>query len=125
MRGFNHQGCDLVNLTSHVVRIDLVTGELVLPPSGLVARVLYSQDILGYINAVPVVHNTNGELKCLPSSRDATYYITSAMVAMNTDRCDVVCPNTNPPAVVRDEFGNVKATKSLLSFNLGKTLFPQ
>lgn len=135
MRGSNLEEFELINLTSHIIRLHPpdVDRPLLISPSGLVARVLNTQEVVDYIPirnneshlSIPIMKTVSNELKCLPSRVDGRYYITSGIFAMLAGRDDVLCPNTDNAEVVRDEFGNVKATKSLLSFNMGKNLLPE
>ena len=111
----------VINLTSHEITLE---GIPAIPPSGIVARVCETRDVLPYcasanglmwsgggpgygemadddgigvppIIGVPVVRKNWGEVEGLPPQKRDTYYIVSALVANAcTDRTDLLCPET-------------------------------
>jgi len=100
----------LVNLTPHEIKIVGEDGKtrLVIPPSGSVARVKAEQTIVGFVNGIPVVRTTFGDVEGLPEPQPNTLYIVSSLVAQAcSSRDDVVAPDTSPQGVVRDEKGQI------------------
>lgn len=109
----------LINLTGHdVVVVDDAGAEILrLPPSGIVARVSVSQEIVGTLNGVPMVTTVFGKLTGLPEPQVDTVYVTSTLVAQyaaQEGRKDVVSPDTGPTAV--REGGQVKAVRRFQVF---------
>ena len=81
-----------VNLTPHNVNIMRGTqGNLIVPPSGLVSRVMKNL-VKDKVNGVEVVSFNYGEIKGLPTPQDGVIYIVSDMVAQAAKRPDVMSP---------------------------------
>ena len=100
----------LVNLTPHDIVVRKADGDLMVPPSGLVARVTTSQEVVGDIDGVPIVRTIFGEVQGLPDPELDTVYIVSSLVlgALKGSRSDVVSPDTGPTAI-RNEAGQIVA----------------
>lgn len=87
----------LKNLTPNDVNFILPDGKiLIIPASGVVARVDSNVEQIGHIGAIPVI-NTVFELDSdvidLPDPQDGVIFITSMSVAqVVTDRTDVLVP---------------------------------
>jgi len=99
------------NLTPHevVVYDDKGDVKLRVKPSGTIARVTTKQEVVGYLNGVPVVKTEFVEVQGLPKPEDNTVYIVSSLVAQAVarERGDVVAPDTSPRSAVRDEQGRI------------------
>ena len=104
----------LVNLTPHSVSIECEDNlpPLVVPPSGLVARLAPTERVLldpllilttNPYREVPVTFVTYGDVIGLPEPVESTVYIVSAQVAARALRLDVLSPGT----LVRDAAGVV------------------
>jgi hypothetical protein len=109
----------IVNLTPHEVNIN----GLVVPPSGMVARVATVQTEAGALvfdgQTVPVVHNTYGEVQELPGPEPGTVYLVSALVlsaleAQGIYRNDVFAPDTSPQGAIRGPDGQIKGVRRLV-----------
>ncbi len=107
----------LVNLTPHEVRLVTPEGEIVLPPSGTVARVKEVVRDLGVLEVdgirVPIrVKFLADEVENLPPPQEDTIYVTSylaAEAAWRMGRTDVM--SVGDP--IRNEKGEVKGASSL------------
>jgi hypothetical protein len=109
-----------INLTPHPVII--VTGEgeeIVIPPSGQVARVAMTQEVVATVGGVPIVRTRFGEIEGLPEPEPSVLYITSTLVAQAAvalqGRQDVVAPDTGPTAI-RTPDGQIRAVRRLQTF---------
>lgn len=102
------------NLTPHTINIVLPTNEkLVIPASGIVARVSSTAIHLEPIDGIPVVNTVYGEVVSLPEPEEGVIYIVSAMVLSRVQgRPDVFGPDTGPTAI-RDE-GKIVAVRGLV-----------
>jgi hypothetical protein len=107
----------LVNLAQHSIRIRLNTEnkapepdatDLVLEPSGIVARASAKSVVDHIVNDIPVVKSVFGEPENLPDPQDDTVFVGSTLLAQKAalmGRTDVVSPNTAPKQDIRDENG--------------------
>jgi len=109
----------IVNLTPHEVNIN----GLVVPPSGMVARVATIQRDAGTLvfgeTTIPVVHNTYGAVEGLPEPEPGTAYLVSALVlsaleAQGIYRDDVFAPDTGPQGAIRGPDGQIRGVKRLV-----------
>lgn len=101
-----------VNLTPHKIVVFTDSGNLVIEPSGMVARSVPSQTVVGIVNGISVVKTVFGEVEGLPSPKRGVVYIVSTLVLQALKdrgivRNDVVAPDTSPQSVVRDDAGNI------------------
>jgi len=114
-------GVRFVNLTPHEVRILDEKGNpaLVVPPSGVQARVNASFVEVRKILGIPVHRAVYGEVQGLPPEPEPnTIYIVSSLVLTALPekfRGCTVAPNTNPGFVVRDSAGNIVGVKGFLA----------
>jgi D-hexose-6-phosphate mutarotase len=109
----------LINLTPHPLTIRLDDeNDLVLPPSGQVARVAVEQAQVAAVGGIPIVATVFGAIEGLPAPEPGVLYITSSLVAQaaaREGRVDVVAPDTGPTAV-RDTGGQIIAVRRLQTF---------
>lgn len=107
----------LVNLTSHDIVVRTPDGDIIIKPSGEVARVASEQEVIARHAEVDIVKTVFGEVKGLPDPVPNTVYITSSQVAMAVAswRDDVVSPDTGPTAI-RDDNGRIAAVIRLQRF---------
>lgn len=109
-----------VNLTPHTINLVLHDdSELVIPPSGEVARVSeHREPGVNYTvgdSWIRVVHITPGDVSGLPPEKWGTIYIVSAQVrAAVHGRNDVFSPDTGVGAV-RGADGQIKGTRALIA----------
>ncbi len=90
----------LVNLTPHEVNI----GEIDVPPSGTVARVVVDHQEVGYHAGVPLLVGVYGEVNNLPEPQNGVMYIVSAAVrSALPQRQDLA----SPAHLVRDDEGRI------------------
>jgi hypothetical protein len=113
----------LVNLTEHDIVVLRPDGQVVIPPSGMVARVATSQREVARVTAdgmdIPVVATVFGEVTGLPGPEPGVLYIASTLVAQAAARAgrrDVVAPDTGPESVVRGPDGRPTAVRRLQTF---------
>ena len=98
------------NLTPHPVTILAEDRTVVIPPSGIVARVQSNVKRYGMLDGVPITHTSYTDIIDLPEPEAGTLYITSCLVAQACPkRTDVLFPNE----IVRDESKRVIGCKSL------------
>lgn len=108
----------LVNLTPHAIRLVGTAGDVVVSPSGKIARVESTAGVaVGEISGVPIYSaNEFGEVIDLPEPTAETIYIVSAMVAGRVPhRGDVVSPGTGPNDGAIREGGRIIAVTRLIS----------
>ena len=101
----------VINLTPHA--ITFVTDEgneiLTIEPSGNLARVSSTTQVVGEIYGIPVTKTVYGEVEGLPAEEEGTIYLVSSMVAQRVpERRDVFIPNES----VRDDRGRIIGCKS-------------
>lgn len=99
----------IVNLTPHSIAFVKESGNLVIEPSGIIARVSTSTQVIGEIDGVPVTETVFGEVENLPEPQEDTVFLVSSLVAQRvTGRSDVFIPNES----VRDSEGRIVGCKS-------------
>ena len=84
-----------INLTPHTINVVGGAGETLaeLPPSGNVARVSVTRELVGQVGAVPVYHSKFGAVVGLPDEIVGTVLVVSAMVRLAVPlRRDVYSP---------------------------------
>jgi hypothetical protein len=112
--GEKMNGVKFVNLTPHEITIVRGDEKIVIPPSGLVARVRATEEKVGEVDGIPVVVVNYGDVENLPAPEDGTIYLVSQIVlGAVRGRSDVLAPNTGKGAV-RDAHGNVAGVTSLI-----------
>lgn len=100
----NERNMELVNLTPHTINLfkENNVKAITIAPSGAIARVLCSTEILYSLNGFPVRTNTYKEVTGLPEPTPGKVFIVSALVAQATKgREDILVPD----GTVRDENG--------------------
>jgi hypothetical protein len=113
-----HMEMQLVNVTPHAIVIRRGDKEIVLPPSGTVARVEVEYLPAGEVAGIPIVRSRFGQIQGLPGPREGAVFVASTIVAQAAaalGRRDVVSPDTGPTAV-RDEQGRISAVLRLQTF---------
>lgn len=108
-----------VNLTPHAICFVGEGGEttLTIPPSGTVARVASSSEVVARLNGIDVVQSTFGPVENLPKASEGTIYVVSMLVGQQAvGRDDVVGPDTSPASVVRDTDGKIVGVKRFQRF---------
>jgi hypothetical protein len=109
-----------INVTPHAIRLVVRDQELILPPSGQVARVTQGYRSLGDLEVkglnIPVVATTYGDVE-LPPEEPGVFYIASGLVAQAAwakGRLDVLAPDTGAGAV-RDGEGRIVGVTRLIA----------
>lgn len=100
------------NLTPHEIRILSSTGEeiLRLPPSGAIARVGQTREIVGTLEGVPIHRSAYGAVLGVPEAVDGVALIVSAMVRLALPgRRDLFSPGE----LVRDSAGQPVGCRGL------------
>lgn len=101
---------NLVNLTPHEIRIIREDQEVVIQPSGTIARCQVEQRVIGSVNGIPVYKASYGQVENLPDPQEGVIYIVSALVAQAVpNRKDVLIPFDS----VRDQNGKIVGCKAL------------
>lgn len=104
---------EFVNLTPHTITIIKEDGEnIIIAPSGIVARCKATNIAVGEINGVPVVKAVYGEVEGLPAPQEDKYYLVSGFVMtalQGSGRTDVL----KPEEFVRDENGVIIGCRKL------------
>ena len=101
---------NVTNLTPHAVRIIRAGGDLVIPPSGAVARVAVTTTPAGEIAGIPVVTGTYGPVTGLPEATEGAAFLVSALVRTAVPaRRDVF----SPADLVRDDKGTIVGARAL------------
>lgn len=104
----------IVNLTPHTITLVTESGNIVVDPSGTLARVRATTVRIGEVDVngikVPLTSTRYSNVEGLPAPEEGTLYIVSSLVAGRvTERDDVVIPNES----VRDDKGRIIGCKSL------------
>jgi len=81
-----------VNLTPHVINIINPSGQMDLPPSGVVARVATTTAVVDEIDGVEIIETSFGKLEALPPPQEGVYYIVSRIVLEAARRGDLLSP---------------------------------
>lgn len=110
---------ELVNLTPHPISLADAAGEIsaTFPPSGEVARISTSQEVVMQLSGAEVRRTVFGALEGLPAPQEGVVYLASSLVAQQAakeGRVDVVAPDTGPTAIRKD--GQVVAVRGFQSF---------
>ena len=118
-----------VNLTPHVIVIKTATGDVVLPPSGTIARMEMEEVEIGSIGGVPIISTKHKGIIGLPSStvmseilddqghaqtvpliRTQTYIVSSLVLDSYSGPLHLVAPDTGATAI-RDHGQVVAVTR--------------
>ena len=100
----------LVNLTPHSITFVTENGDIVIEPSGTLARLTTETRCVGSYAGIPVTETVYGEIEGLPAYSEGVAYIVSSLVASRCkERTDVYIPNES----VRDDKGRIIGCKSL------------
>ena len=107
----------MINLSPHAIHIQTGNEEIVVEPSGVVARVSVAQKVIDNIDSIPIVRNIYGDVENLPEAKDGTVYIVSSLVLSRiSNRNDVFAPDTGRTSV-RNEKGQIVAVTRLVAAN--------
>ena len=110
-----------VNLTPHRIVVRQPHGDLIIDPSGQVARLKTRQVVehpWGY-DMPPLATTTLEGIEGLPEPEEGTIFVVSTLVAQAAARYgrrDVVSPDTGPESAIRDESGQIVAVRRLQRF---------
>lgn len=111
----------IVNLTPHSLTLVGENATLVVPPSGIVARLAVTRTALSpvVVDGVELVVNlpVMGDVTDLPAAEEGVVLITSAVVASAVNRPDVMSPGE----LIRDNAGNVIGARGLCAYKGGAT----
>lgn len=109
----------LINLTPHPLKFVTIQGTIVVPQSGLLARVRTTTEEAGNAAGIPVFISSFGMVEGLPAPQPDTIYIVSSLVqqalrANGVDRPDVLSPGTGPNDSPIRENGQIVAVTRLV-----------
>lgn len=102
-------GGRVVNLTPHAVTVVADGGSATIPPSGGVARVATTRELVGTIIVdgveIPVYETSFGAVEGLPAPQQGVLYVVSGLVlaALKSERSDLLAPGE----LIRDGEGRV------------------
>jgi len=114
---------NIINLMPHAITLRFPSGqEMVIPPSGQVARVA---SIPGAVTlrsltpsgvSIPVAGPTQyGDVEGIPAADEGTVYLVSALVLARVTRSDVFAPGTGPNDGAIRKDGQVVAVTRLIA----------
>jgi len=102
----------LINVTPHKLNIHNEDGNVMeVEPSGVVARVVMTSEVVNSVDGIPVYKTVFGDLD-IPEPREGVLYVASLIVAAHAarlGRTDVVSPG----ALIRDDSGQPVGCKGL------------
>ena len=104
----------LVNLTPHEIVLVRGDARIVIPPSGVVARVATARRVVATLEVdgveIPVNRVEFGQVENLPEPSEGTFYLVSSLVAQALPgREDLLVPDDT----VRDERGQIVGARAL------------
>lgn len=108
----------ILSLLPHEITVRLNGRDVVIPPSGQVARVATSTREIATVDGIPIVATVFGEIVGLPEPKPGVLYVASTLLAQaaaREGRTDVVSPDTGPTAIRED--GKVVAVIRLQTFS--------
>ena len=105
----------MLNLTPHAIVVRGATYQ----PSGVVCRVTTTADNREPHDGIPVVHTTYGDVVGLPGESEVPVLVSvlvlSALAASGRKLpYRVLCPDTGPDSVIRDDSGKIIGVKRLM-----------
>jgi hypothetical protein len=77
---YNNKNTKLINLCIHPVNIMTEEGMVTIPPSGLIARCIRHNSIVGYVNGIPLTKEVIRGVVGLPDAEDGKMFIVSKMI---------------------------------------------
>jgi len=100
------------NLTPHAIVI-YKDGNIIttIEPEGVHIRVNEEVETLTGIDGIPVVRKAYTDVSGLPKQKEGVWLAVSVLVIQASDRTDLVCPDTGPDSVVRDDKGHILRVK--------------
>jgi len=100
----------LINLTPHDVVVEHEDGtRKVYPSSGQQARVEIEDVCVGHLDGIAVHKGKVKKVTGIPNPQDGVMYIVSLFVLQNTNREDLLAPDTN--SAIRDDKGKIIAVR--------------
>jgi hypothetical protein len=106
---------NLINLTPHPLTLMRRDGEMIVPPSGRVARWVDSEEPRGELCGVPVVRRGDGAMLGLPPPEPGSVYLVSWLTLLHCQgRDDVYAPDTGYTAQ-RGASGRIIGARRLLA----------
>lgn len=111
----------VVNLTPHAINLKNENTQMTFQPSGSVARVSMSSNLVQQVVidgvVIPVSQNVMGSVEGLPEPQHDVIYLVSALVGSSVSgRSDVYGPDTSPASVIRDDKGQIVGVSRLQKF---------
>ena len=104
---------EILNYAPHAINVCREDGTVFAYERKGCARVATTQECVGNVNGVDIYSIKYGEVEGLPEQQDGTMILVSFLVKQALpERTDLICPNTSPQGVVRDENGQIIGVKS-------------
>ena len=103
---------EFINCTPHKIVVNVDGTELAFEPSGILPRIETVETEAGVIGAVPTVTVTRGAIENLPAPEEGKTLIVSGMVFAETERADIVAPDTGKTAIRKD--GRIVAVRRFI-----------
>lgn len=107
----------IVSLLTHNVTVRVDGRDIVISPSGQVARIAATTREVATVGEIPIVVTEFGEITGLPEPKPGVLYLGSTLLAQaaaRLGRTDVVSPDTGPTAIRAN--GQVVAVIRLQTF---------
>lgn len=102
----------IVNLTPHPLNMKTDSGDVIIQPSGTVARATTTRNIISNVNVdginIPINKTVFGDVDGLPDPQPDTIFIVSMLVANAVQRPDVLIVDDT----VRDDQGRIVGAKA-------------
>ena len=103
----------MLNLTPHPITLRMPDGQdVILPPSGTVARVSMDEVVVGTVAGLPLIRRRPGPVIGLPDG-DQPCIVSSMALSALAGAVNVYAPDTGPTAI-RDDHGHVVAVTRLV-----------
>lgn len=103
----------IINLTPHSICLTTPDGDTVVPPSGTVARVTASEEVIGWAYGLPIIRRVFGSVEGLPEE-GIPCLVSALVLSACPGRQGVYAPDTGPTAI-RDERGQIVAVTRLVA----------
>lgn len=107
---------EIINCTPHSIHLHTKSGVRIFKRSGIIPRL--SSEIIPSdpIDGIETVKIKYGKIENLPEYKNGTYLIVSSMILSNSDRPDIISPDTGDGAV-RNEHGLIMGTTRFVTNN--------
>ena len=102
----------VVNCTSRPITVRVREKEFVLPPSGVVPRVVTIRVLVDVVGGIPCIVEKLWEVKGLPAPEDGTFFLVDSTIFQSSKRKDLVTPDTKE--CIKNKEGQIVAITGLV-----------